>query len=313
MSKEQESGYTTCPFANLLGTTNKDGSLSYPEALDFDISSFLNTPNDDVVVNTVGLKPNPADHMSQGMSRSAERSINPFAHRNPTSSRDERNGCDCMTHHATLLLQLSNLKNDKGLLSLDDVLLSVQQALTPWNHLNECAMCESDDDQGVLIFSAMTIRTVLALLQRFCAESIYLHKGDERSAIASSAQLLDGNQITVGRYKVSPEEHGLVTSLLITRALSNIRSVLVTLKVKLDRSTKRIKGDYLKKNGGDNLVNGNNQEEAPSTESNVVPKGEEGGCIQILLRSLDATVEEIGKTVPKMGFSALSQTNPFAY
>lgn len=301
----------------MLGTANKEGSLSYPEALDFDISSFFNAPNDGVVVNTAGLKPSLADRMSQDMSRSAERqdkSSGPFQHRNRTSTRDERNGCDCMTHHAALLLQLSNLKNDKDLLSLDDVLVSVQQALTPWNHLNECAVCESDDDQGVLIFSAMTIRTVLALLQRFCAESIYLHKVDEGSAISSSAQLLDGNQITIGKYKASPEEHSLVTALLITRALSNVRSVLVSLKVKLDRSTKRIKADYLKKKtGGDNLVNGNNQEEVPSTVSNAVPKGEESGCIQILLRSLDATVEEIGKTVPKMSFSALSQTNPFAY
>jgi hypothetical protein len=120
-----------------------------------------------------------------------------------------------------------------------------------------------------------------------------------------------------------PEEQSLVTSLLITRALSNIRSVLVSLKIKLDRSTRRIKADYLKrKNGGDaigtaendsdNLFYGNNQEEVPSTISNVVPGGEEGGCIQILLRSLDATVEEIGKAVPKTSFSVSSQTNPFA-
>lgn len=112
-----------------------------------------------------------------------------------------------------------------------------------------------------------------------------------------------------------------MTALLITRALSNIRSVLVSLKVKLDRSTRRIKADYLKrKNGGDytgsaesgSLVNGNHQEEILSTVSNVVPRGEEGGCIQILLRSLDATVEEIGKAVPKISFSASSQTDPFA-
>lgn len=326
MSKEQEVGYTTCPFADLLGTMNKEGSLSYPEALDFDISSFLNAPNDDVVANTAGPKPSAAGYISQGENRSVgsqDKSNSRSPHRNQTSSRDERYGCDCMTHHATLLVQLSHLKNDKRTISLDDVLISVQQALTPWNHLNECAMCESDDDQGVLIFSAMTIRTVLALLQRFCAESIYPKKSHGKTAGSSSDQLPAGSQIVIGKYKASPEEQSLVTSLLITRALSNIRSVLISLKVKLDRSTRRIKADSLKnKNGGDttgtaenhsdSLINGNNQEEIPSTVSNVVPGGEEGGCIQILLRSLDATVEEIGKAVPKMSASALSPTNPFA-
>jgi hypothetical protein len=228
-----------------------------------------------------------------------------------------------MTHHATLLVQLSNLKNDKSSLPLDDVLMSVQQALTPWNHINQCAVCESDDDQGVLIFSVMTIRTVLALLQRFCAESIYPNISDERSAIPSSEQLPDGSQVAIGKYKASPQEQSLVTSLLITRALSNIRSVLVSLKTKLDRSTRRIKANYLKgknegKNGGkatNTAENDSDQEgeraEVPSTVSNVVPGGEEGGCVQILLRSLDATVEEIGKAMPK-NFSVTSQTNPFA-
>lgn len=304
---------------------NKEGNLSYPEALDFDISTFLNAPNDEVVVNTA-VKQSPADYTSQGMNRSAgrqDKSSSHPQHRNRTSSRNGKNGCDCMTHHATLLLQLSHLKNNRSPLSLDDVLMSVQQALAPWNYLNRCAVCESDDDQGVLIFSAMTIRTVLALLQRFCVESIYPNISDGGSTIPSSEQLPDGSQIAIGKYKASAEEQSLVTSLLITRALSNIRSVLVSLKIKLDRSTRRIKADYLKrKRGGDatgttendsnSLVNGNNQEEVPSTVSNVVPGGEEGGCIKILLRSLDATVEEIGKAVPRTSFSASSQTNPFA-
>lgn len=325
MPKEQEAGYTNCPFTDLLGTMNKEGNSSYPGALDFDMSSFLNAPSDEVVVNN-GVKPSPAYYVSQGVNRSAGRQDKPsshFQHRNRTSSRDGKNGCDCMTHHATLLVQLSHIKNDKSPLSLDDVLMSVQQALTPWNYLNKCAVCESDDDQGVLIFSAMTIRTVLALLQRFCAESIYPHISDGRSTIPSPEQLPDGSQIIIGKYTASAEEQSLVTSMLITRALSNIRSVLVSLKIKLDRSTRQKKTNYLKRKNGDaigtaendsdNLVNGNNQEEVPSTVSNVVPGGEEGGCIQILLRSLDATVEEIGKAVPKMSFSASSQTNPFAY
>lgn len=303
---------------------NEEGSLSYPEALDFDISSFLNAPNDEVVVGTAGVKPNSADYVGQGVNQDAgwqAKSSSRLQHRNQTSTRNGNNGCNCMTHHAALLVQLSDLKNDKSQLSLDDVLMSVQQALTPWKHLNKCTVCESDDDQGVLIFSAMTIRTILALLQRFCAESIYPSINDGGCTISSFNQLPDGSQVTIGKYKVSPEEQSLVTALLITRALSNIRSVLVSLKVKLDRSTRRLKADYLKrKNWGDytgsaesgSLVNGYHQEEIPSTVSNVVPGGEEGGCIQILLRSLDATVEEIGKAVPKISFSASSQTDPFA-
>jgi len=98
-----------------------------------------------------------------------------------------------------------------------------------------------------LIFSAMTIRTVLALLQRFCAESMYPHISDEWPTIPSSEQLPDGSQISIGKYKTSAEEQGLVTSMLITRALSNIRSALVSLKIKLDRSSRQIKADYLKK------------------------------------------------------------------
>ncbi|QGA17794.1 hypothetical protein EYB26_005470 [Talaromyces marneffei] len=328
MSGEQGSGYTTCPFADLLDTANKGGHLSYPAALDFDISSFITpTPNDEVAINP-RVNPDPADRLSQSLDQSTlrqDKSSGRPQHRNQITR--ESNGCECMTHHATLLVQLSNLKNGKGPLSLDNVLISVQQALTPWNHLNQCAVCESDEDQGVLIFSAMTIRTVLALLQRFCAESIYPHRSDERSAIPSSKQLPTGGQITIGKYKASPEEQNLVTSFLITRALSNIRSVLVSLKIKLDRSTRRIKADHLKRrNGGtatdtagdedDSLAKYNNQEGestgVASTLSNVVPGGEEGGCIQILLRSLDATVEEIGKAVPKMSCSsASSETNPF--
>lgn len=326
MSKDPEAGYTNCPFAGMLDPMSKGDFLSYPAALDFDISSFITPPNDEVAIDA-GVNPILADYVPQSMDRSAERQEKSSGqHHNRTSLRDRNSGCDCMTHHATLLVQLSNLKNDKSSLPLDDVLMSVQQALTPWNHINQCAVCESDDDQGVLIFSVMTIRTVLALLQRFCAESIYPNISDERSAIPSSEQLPDSSQVAIGKYKASPQEQSLVTSLLITRALSNIRSMLVSLKIKLDRSTRRIKVNYLKgKNGGkstntaendsDSLANGSDQEgeraEVPSTVSNVVPGGEEGGCVQILLRSLDATVEEIGKAMPK-SFSVTSQTNPFA-
>lgn len=266
---------------------------------------------------------------------------------NGASTHDKSNACDCLQHHADLLCRLGQLKKSND--SLDIALMFVQQAMVPWKCLSQCTVCERDDDQGTLILSAMTIRAVLHLLQRACADLIESSSSDgpsdsNGSGSSSSSpgpfdQLSENSRLMMGRYEATVEEQSLVSYILILQALSKIRSAIVSLKSKLDKTSRHQHGDTntntepqskdgrsTENNANENKSGTTNSPEQEHAETSPLrlEKGGNGsdgdascyqdvGCMHTLLRSLDATVEVVGKAIPRTSFSSLSQTNPLAF
>ena len=144
--------------------------------------------------------------------------------------------CNCVQNNAELLCRLKELEQRHSQPRLDVVLSSAQQALVPWKSVIECRVCQHDDNQEVLILSAMSIRTVLRSLKKFCSEyynSVSSSQGPSGQQQAA-ANIPDGMQPAIGMYEVTGEEQIAVRNLLIGRTLDKVKYTLACFKQRLE-------------------------------------------------------------------------------
>lgn len=218
------------------------------------------------------------------------------------TSIPQTNACNCVKDHADLLCRLGELENSNGSLAVDVILMCVQQALGPWKQLSQCKICENDDDQGVLILSAMTIRAVLRRLQRLCAAIVLSDEEPSHNDTNVLLGLSDGGRLVMGKYEVPLGEQIVVTYLLISYSLSKIRFAILSLKSKLERAPARAKESSERNNPANatydgNKVAGGSGRVSSSSIPSLAPSSEDTGCMHVMIRGLDATVEAVGKAL----------------
>ena len=144
--------------------------------------------------------------------------------------------CNCVQNNAELLCRLKELEQRHSQPRLDVVLSSAQQALVPWKSVIECRVCQHDDNQEVLILSAMSIRTVLRSLKNLCSEyynSVSSSQGPSGQQQAA-ANMPDVMQSAIGMYEVPGEEQIAVRNLLIGRTLDKVKYTLACFKQRLE-------------------------------------------------------------------------------
>lgn len=208
----------------------------------------------------------------------------------PPSS--EWSKCNCLQHHAKLLVRLKELWKGSSPAPIDVVLNGVQQALAPWDDYIQCLVCQRDKDQEVLLLSAMSIRAVLRLLQSVCSE-VALHVGIwNQDALPRSKQQRvstpGGTRLSVGNYEITGEERGLVLEVLISKTLSRIQFALGCLK---ERSSRKA---------------GTATPPTAPTGAHMNECDGSGGAdhVQQLLQDLESTVQILSRTLtnqPVMG------------
>ena len=144
--------------------------------------------------------------------------------------------CNCVQNHAELLCRLKELEQRHTRPRLDVVLSSAQQALVPWKSVIECRVCQHDDNQEVLILSAMSIRTVLRSLQSLCSEyyNAVVSGKDSYDQEQAVADIPDGMQSVIGMYEITGEERMAVKELLISRTLDKVKYTLTCFKERLE-------------------------------------------------------------------------------
>ena len=144
--------------------------------------------------------------------------------------------CDCVQNHAELLCRLKDLEQRHAQPRLDVVLSSAQQALIPWKSVIECRVCRHDDNQEVLILSAMSIRTVLRSLQSLCSEyyNSVVSGQDNYDRQGATTDIPDGMQSAIGIYEITGEERLAVKDLLIQRTLDKMKYTLACFKERLE-------------------------------------------------------------------------------
>ena len=152
------------------------------------------------------------------------------------SSLASSNTCNCVQNHAELLTRLKELEQRHAQPRLDVVLSSAQQALVPWKSVIECRICRHDDNQEVLILSAMSIRTVLRSLQSLCAEyyNSVVSGQDADDQQRATTDIPDGMQSVIGMYEITGEERLAVKDLLISRTLDKVKYTLACFKERLE-------------------------------------------------------------------------------
>lgn len=224
------------------------------------------------------------------------------------TSLPQANACNCVKDHADLLCRLGELENSNGSLSVDVTLMCVQQALGPWKELSQCKICENDDDQGVLILSAMTIRAVLRRLQRLCAAIVLADEEPSHNNNNVLLGLSDGGRLVMGKYEVPFGEQIVVTYLLISYSLAKIRFAILSLKSKLEHTPARAKeiserNNQVNSTYDGNKVAGNAGRVSSSSIPSIAPSSEDTGCMHVMIRGLDATVEAVGKALQKANIS----------
>jgi hypothetical protein len=202
----------------------------------------------------------------------------------PASPSKSRSSCDCLEVHINLLYRLRELEKDSSAPStFDAVMISAQEALTPWRHLIECTVCQQDDDQGVLLLSAMSIRSILRRLQRLCAENGWSHEGTD-----SEKGLTTGASLKVWNYEATQEEQTLVVNVLLLHTLAKIKTALVALREKLEETRQRT----------DAGLDPNRQ---PTSVIPGGPASDDHGCMCAMLRGLENTVQVVAKAVKNAG------------
>ncbi|EED16355.1 C6 finger domain protein GliZ-like, putative [Talaromyces stipitatus ATCC 10500] len=230
------------------------------------------------------------------------------------ASLPRTNTCSCLQDHADLLCRLGELENSNGSLSVDVTLMCVQQALVPWKQLSQCKICNNDDDQGVLILSAMTIRAVLRRLQRLCAAIVLSNDDPSHNDTNFLLSLSDGGRLVMGKYEVPFGEQIVVTYLLISYSLAKIRFAVLSLKSKLGHAPARAKENFENNNqpsatydANKPAVDAGRGADTTHFSSSSIPAiasaSEDTGCMHAMLRGLDATVEAVGKALQKANIS----------
>ena len=160
--------------------------------------------------------------------------------------------CHCLEYHSELIGRLKELEQKHVMPRVDVVLLSAQQALTPWKMVIDCPVCKNDDNQEVLLLSAMSIRSVLHRLQSLLIASrgsSPLSGSASPEAIFSSpsGSMLAGNmgpshdeiKSTIGIYEITGPEQTAVTDLLVSRTLDRIRFTLLKFKERVQTLKQR--------------------------------------------------------------------------
>ena len=191
--------------------------------------------------------------------------------------------CECLEQHSRLLCQLEKLKRPQHTaLTLDVMLIAVQDSVETWHNLIRCRVCSCDDDQTVLLFSVMTMRSMLRCFQRLCPPS---GEKDLPSDISS----LHLGVMRLGSYEVTNHEQALVTSVLIIHGLGKIKHAVLSLKDKLFHSRGRT--------ADANLTNEHRQ-----SLSNPQIDVED---LRQLLQNLDGTIQVVRNATAKKGYLAL--------
>lgn len=158
-----------------------------------------------------------------------------------SSSLTSTSTCNCVQNNAELLCRLKELEQKHTRPRLDVVLSGAQQALVPWKSVIECRVCQHDDNQEVLVLSAMSIRSVLRSLHSLCLE----HYNDAVSNQAADSQkqttasMPDGMHSVIGMYEITGEERMAVKDLLIWRTLDKVKYTLACFKQRLDTLERR--------------------------------------------------------------------------
>ena len=155
---------------------------------------------------------------------------------NSNSSLSSAATCNCISNHAELLTRLKDLEQRHAQPRLDVVLSGAQQALIPFKEVIDCRICQHDDNQEVLILSAMSIRTLLRSLQALVARYYNSVKANELSDDRKipRADISEGMSSSMGMHEFPGDERMAVTNLLISRTLDKMKYTLACFKERLD-------------------------------------------------------------------------------
>lgn len=163
---------------------------------------------------------------------------------------------------------------------MDSVLIGVQQALAPWQHLIQCRVCPHDGDQSVLFLAVMSIRSILRRFQRLYVANEYPSPPSGYSTPVRAQQAKRIGNVTLGNYKATDNEQKHITDLLVIHALGKIKYALLSLSDNFRQSRGRICASSL-------------PDLADGSLSPMVGQDTDPSCLQQLLQSLETTVQAL--------------------
>ena len=204
--------------------------------------------------------------------------------------------CSCLRQNTDLLCRLKSLKERHTTLSIDVLLVGADQALASWKSLLQCRTCQQNEDQEVLLLSALSIRVILRNLQVLCLGceerdgsdgEMLMSSNHDGKVTASSCRTTglekrDSVRSTIGVYEVTGVERILVTDLLISRTLGKIKVVLRCLQERSESARQK------------HLANNLNLEGENVMDGDIEP-------LQQLLKGLDKTVQRLMRWVRSSG------------
>ncbi|KAJ5612322.1 hypothetical protein N7510_005516 [Penicillium lagena] len=130
--------------------------------------------------------------------------------------------CICAQQHADLLSHLRAMRQQPAPTSVDALLAAGQRTLATWKHFSQCLACSRPVNEETMLLSAISMRSMLRLLQTFSSCVATEHPAPT-SMLSPSLEDADGPlSMTIGGYQIEGDERHMVGNMLALHTLNRI-------------------------------------------------------------------------------------------
>jgi hypothetical protein len=130
--------------------------------------------------------------------------------------------CICAQQHADLLAHLRTMRQQPAPICVDALLAAGQRTLATWKHFSQCLACSRPVNEETMLLSAISLRSMLRLLQGFSSCVVTEHPAPT-SLLSPSLQDPNGPlSMTIGGYQIEGDERHMVGNMLALHTLNRI-------------------------------------------------------------------------------------------
>lgn len=130
--------------------------------------------------------------------------------------------CICAQQHADLLAHLRMVRQQLAPISVDVLLAAGHRTLATWKHFSQCLACSRPVNEETMLLSAISLHSMLRLLQAFSSCVVAEHPATT-SLVSPSLEDPDGPlSMTIGGYQIEGDERHMVGNMLALHTLNRI-------------------------------------------------------------------------------------------
>ncbi|QKX55381.1 uncharacterized protein TRUGW13939_02473 [Talaromyces rugulosus] len=134
--------------------------------------------------------------------------------------------CRCFQRYTDLLAHLRILRQQSASFSIDTLLVANQRTLATWKHFSQCLACSTPLNEEVIFLAAISLRSMLRVVQVFCSNPPAARSVDTSLLSHSLGDPKDDSnneiRMIIGSYQVEGDERQMIGNMLVLHTLNRI-------------------------------------------------------------------------------------------